>query len=151
MSYFPNKLHKTRFAELRFTMIEPGCWSFVDVSADDPAKVGSHYPTKEQLLSNLERYAAEFGCNGAAPSAKIPDAILIGTLLDALTSALPFVEDAETDPVYKPGWAKKNVQKIRDAIKQGEEFVTGKDVCACGAPIYGRMRVHHCSAGAANV
>lgn len=38
-------------------------------------------------------------------------------LLDLLARALPFVEDAETDPAYKPGHVRKLVKEIRDAIE----------------------------------
>jgi hypothetical protein len=38
-------------------------------------------------------------------------------LLDLLARALPFVEDAETDPAYKPGIVRKFAKEIRDAIE----------------------------------
>lgn len=65
------KLHKTRFSEIGFTMCAPGLWRFVDITeATDGDKnkmhvIGREYPTKEQLLLNVERYAAEYGCEGA--------------------------------------------------------------------------------------
>jgi hypothetical protein len=65
------KLHKTRFTEIGFTMVEPGCWQFVDLTdapdgdKDKMHQIGQHYPTKEQLMLNIERYAAEYGCEGA--------------------------------------------------------------------------------------
>lgn len=64
-------LHKTRFSELGFTLNSAQDWRFVDLSdAQDGNKnnmhcVGASYPSKEQLLLNLERYAAEYGCDGA--------------------------------------------------------------------------------------
>ena len=64
-------LHKTRFTEIGFTLNSPGDWRFVDLSdAQDGNKanmhcIGASYPTREQLLSNVERYAAEYGCDGA--------------------------------------------------------------------------------------
>jgi hypothetical protein len=65
------KLYKTRFTEIGFTLNWPGDWRFVDLSdAQDGNKdnmhcVGQSYPTKEQLIANIERYAAEYGCEGA--------------------------------------------------------------------------------------
>ena len=59
-------IHETRFKELGFWQIEPGCWSFVDLT-DTPAQVGAHYATKAELLANCEQYATEFGCDGATP------------------------------------------------------------------------------------
>lgn len=77
-------LHKTRFTEIGFTLNSPGDWRFVDLSdAQDGNKdhmhcVGASYPTKEQLLLNVERYAAEYGCDGAdMPNVQTPpDALL---------------------------------------------------------------------------
>lgn len=41
-------------------------------------------------------------------------------LLDAIYRALPFVEEAETDPHYKTGAAKQVVNIIRSAIGKAE-------------------------------
>ena len=79
-----NKLYKTRFTEIGFTLNSPGDWRFVDLSdAQDGNKdhmhcIGASYPTKEQLLLNVERYAAEYGCDGAnRPNVQTPpDALL---------------------------------------------------------------------------
>jgi hypothetical protein len=65
------KLHKTRFSEIGFTLNSAQDWRFVDLSdAQDGNKdhmhcIGTSYPSKEQLLLNVERYAAEYGCDGA--------------------------------------------------------------------------------------
>ena len=53
---------KTRFDEIRFHQPFPGVWRFVD--ADD-RDVGPQYATRAELLADLERYAAEYGCVGA--------------------------------------------------------------------------------------
>lgn len=46
-------------------------------------------------------------------------------LLQALLDALPFVEDAESDPCFKKGFVKKRVKAIRAAIaKAGAEGVS---------------------------
>jgi hypothetical protein len=42
-------------------------------------------------------------------------------LLDALYRALPFVEEAQTDPHYKTGAAKEVVSLIKASIVQAEE------------------------------
>lgn len=66
-----NKLYKTRFTEIGFTLNSPGDWRFVDLSdAQDGNKdhmhcVGASYATKAELLASVERYAAEYGCDGA--------------------------------------------------------------------------------------
>lgn len=98
MSYIPGPMYKTRFSELRFTMIAHGCWRFVDVmEPDNPALVGSSYPTREQLVANIERFAAEYGCEGAdktlrqTTAPEILDRAIITLVLDALYAALPDV------------------------------------------------------------
>ena len=64
-------LYKTRFTEIGFTLNSPGDWRFVDLSdAQDGNKdhmhcVGASYATKAELLASVERYAAEYGCEGA--------------------------------------------------------------------------------------
>jgi hypothetical protein len=66
-----NKLYKTRFTEIGFTLNSPGDWRFVDLSdAQDGNKdhmhcIGASYATKAELLASVERYAAEYGCDGA--------------------------------------------------------------------------------------
>lgn len=62
-------IHKTRFAELGYWMLDAGCWQVVDLTGDKPAQVGQFYPTKEALLGNLENYASEYGCELATPRA----------------------------------------------------------------------------------
>ena len=44
-----------------------------------------------------------------------------GAMLDALYRALPFIEDAETDPVYKPGAVAAVRRQILAAIKSAEQ------------------------------
>jgi hypothetical protein len=81
------KLYKTRFSEIGFTMNSPGGWRFVDLSdAQDGNKdnmhcIGASYPTKEQLLLNVERYAAEYGCDGAnKPNVQTPPNAMIAQI-----------------------------------------------------------------------
>lgn len=42
------------------------------------------------------------------------------SLLDALCTALPFVEDAEDDPCFKAGHVKKTVRHLRHVIESTE-------------------------------
>lgn len=96
MGYIHGIIHKTRFAELGFTKIEPGCWSFVDVTdRDSPNKVGSHYPSREQLVSNIERYAAEYGCEGA-------DKTLLQTRIEITPSMLSVPVTRIRDTIFIP-------------------------------------------------
>lgn len=63
------------------------------------------------------------------PDAKVDttveaDARLIAAapeLLDLLARALPFVEEAESDPAYKPGFVHKLTREIRDVIERLEQ------------------------------
>jgi len=68
-------IYKTRFKELGFWQIEPGCWSFVDLT-DTPRQVGAHYATKAELLANCEQYATEFGCEGATPKQRTAQTLI---------------------------------------------------------------------------
>lgn len=54
----------TRYPELAYESVTRGLWRFVDVSTG--SHVGPHYRTKAELLADLERFAAVFGCDGAA-------------------------------------------------------------------------------------
>lgn len=56
-------LHPTRYPELGYRKDAPDCWRFVDRSTD--ASVGLQYPTKSELLADLDRYAAVFGVAGS--------------------------------------------------------------------------------------
>ena len=79
-----NTLYKTRFTEIGFTLNSPADWRFVDLSdAQDGNKdhmhcIGASYATKAELLASVERYAAEYGCDGAdKPNVQTPpDALL---------------------------------------------------------------------------
>ena len=56
------KLHKTRYPELRYTNDAPGLWRIVDA---EEHRIGRHYPSKSELLRDLDRYAFEYGCSDA--------------------------------------------------------------------------------------
>lgn len=51
--------HSTRYRELDYQR-QGDCWRFIDTSTDN--NVGPQYPTKDELLADLEQYAANFGC-----------------------------------------------------------------------------------------
>ena len=51
-------------------------------------------------------------------------------LLDALVAALPFVEDAESDPAYKPDVVRRLTRKIRGLIAEYEERAAGRPAAA---------------------
>lgn len=53
----------TRYKELSFHEWGRGNWRLV--TTDDHATVGPHYKSKAELLADLDRYAAEYGCEGA--------------------------------------------------------------------------------------
>jgi hypothetical protein len=62
-----SRIYRTRFLELGYHNWGPGHWRFLDLSDPDgrPADVGPVYPTRAELLADLQRYAAERGCMGA--------------------------------------------------------------------------------------
>lgn len=50
----------TRFAELGYEQHGPKLWRVV--TTDTGSAVGPQYATKAELLADLERYAADYGC-----------------------------------------------------------------------------------------
>jgi hypothetical protein len=93
-------LHKLRFSEIGYTLNSPGDWRFVDLSdAQDGNKdkmhcIGASYPTKAELLTNVERYAAEYGCEGSAKTI-IPDELIARIAKDYL--GIPTLESRNSD------------------------------------------------------
>ncbi len=59
-------MSRTRFPQLGFRQDAPGVWRIVAV--EDNASVGPHYASKAELLGDLERFAAFYGCEDAAPN-----------------------------------------------------------------------------------
>lgn len=57
-------IRKTRFPELGYEQHAPGLWRII--ALDTGSAVGPHYPSKTELLADLERYAQEYGCPDAA-------------------------------------------------------------------------------------
>ncbi len=64
MKNTPPKLRPTRWLDtLAYRCEEPGLWRIYDIT-DTPARpVGPQYRSKDELLADLERYAAVFGCH----------------------------------------------------------------------------------------
>ena len=56
-------IRATRFSELGYTHVTRNLWRNVDISTGNV--VGPHYRSKAELLADLERYAALFGCCAA--------------------------------------------------------------------------------------
>ena len=78
-------IFKTQFAELGFTHVtgtQVGAgphrqiseWRFVDLTGEKPALVGGAYPSREMLVSDVTRFAHQYGCDGA-PAPEIGDLI----------------------------------------------------------------------------
>ena len=55
-------IRKTRFKELGYEKIKAGNWQFIDLTDGRRSQIGISYHSKEELLSNLTAFAAEFGC-----------------------------------------------------------------------------------------
>lgn len=62
-------MSKTRFAELGFEQVDKGLWRFV--CTESGRHCGPQYASKAELLADLERYAASYGCDGASKPAEI--------------------------------------------------------------------------------
>lgn len=78
------KPRPTRYKELGYDEVATGCWRILDLSGSEPAPVGQQYRTRTELLADLERYATEFGCNGAPEESATAKALRL--LVDAVQS-----------------------------------------------------------------
>ena len=52
----------TRFPELGYRQDGPGLWRIYALDDGRESAVGPFYPTKAELLADLDRYAREYGC-----------------------------------------------------------------------------------------
>ena len=63
--YTPGPVSRTRFPELGYQH-RGDHWRILDLTGgvrpDDAPGVGPLYPTRAELLADLDRYAAAFGC-----------------------------------------------------------------------------------------
>lgn len=55
-----DKPRPTRYKDLGFRQDAPSLWRII--AMDTLCAVGPHYKTKAELLADLDRYAAEYGC-----------------------------------------------------------------------------------------
>lgn len=110
----------TQATGLQMTRDGAGYWRHVDTNEpkqdNTPAYVGPLYATKEELLADLESYAARAGWLGGRGTA----ANALQQALEALCDALPYVEDVLSDPAqlrsFKPGTVQRHAAAIRAAI-----------------------------------
>ena len=108
LTSFP-KTHKTRFSELGYWMVEPGCWQCVDLTGENPRQTGAQYATKAELLANLEAYATEYGCENANPK---PDR----HMENALRSIAALWPEPGMCAEIAPEWVGPNDGKMRADI-----------------------------------
>lgn len=96
------------------------CWS---LSADWD---GKGYRGKEEggsyicpwAMQTRRMWAAWRDRAALTPTPPAPAAAPADEFIDALAAALPFVEDAESDAGYKPGYASKVTKRLRALIEQ---------------------------------
>lgn len=55
----------TCYPPLGYRRVDRSTWCYVDLS--DGAVIGPYYRTRTELLADLERYAAHFGCAAGSP------------------------------------------------------------------------------------
>lgn len=80
-----------------------------------------------------DRYSQDHAIQLARRAQKRVLSDLETELLELVCTALPFVEDAEADPCYKPGVARALVKRMRKAIGQADapvKMVTESPACA---------------------
>lgn len=65
---------QTRYVELGYRLDSPRNWRIVD--KDSGSSVGPSYGSKGELLADLDRYAANFGCTDAIARANTVEAEL---------------------------------------------------------------------------
>lgn len=56
------KPRPTRYKELGYWQAGPGLWRILDLTDGAPSEVGPFYRSKVELLTDLARYARQFGC-----------------------------------------------------------------------------------------
>jgi hypothetical protein len=100
---------KTRYPELMYRQAFPGVWRFVGDGCD----IGPQYPTKAELLADLDRFAAEYGCDGA-----LDEASALRTRVAKLEEALrEIIHESEHTPHSWKERADRNAETARAALK----------------------------------
>ena len=60
----PFKRYRTRFTELDYSRHAQGLWRVI--ATDTGQAIGPHYASKAELLTDLTRYATDYGCEGTS-------------------------------------------------------------------------------------
>lgn len=68
----PFPARPTRYKELGYRKDGPMLWRICDLTGERAQAIGAHYATKAELLADLDRYAAEYGCDGTTHAAPSP-------------------------------------------------------------------------------
>ena len=119
---------RTRFSDLSYRCDAPGLWRIV--ATDTDSSIGPYYASKAELLSDLERYAKEYGCPEAGVSEYIsPDAVLHSLradnarLREALEHAIPMLEHVvlHGNIFGFDGWKVQGVASMIRAVLAGKD------------------------------
>jgi hypothetical protein len=95
---------KTRYKELEYRKDGPTLWRICETpSSEANSAIGPHYRTKAELLADLERFAAEFGCEDAQ---KVP----------TMTNSEP--EYTHTEPILA---YRQELETELEALLNGDE------------------------------
>ena len=97
---------KTRYPELMYRQAFPGVWRFVGDGCD----IGPHYASKSELLADLDRFAAEYGCDGALDEAS------------ALRTRVARLEAEKDATVTALRVAKSEVADLRAALEKVRDY-----------------------------
>lgn len=90
----PFPARPTRYKELGYRKDGPMLWRICDLTGERAQAVGAYYATKAELLADLDRYAAEYGCDGTTHAAPTSDA---KSPLDVIAALLPYAESRAED------------------------------------------------------
>lgn len=113
----------TRFAELNYRNVDRGLWRIVDVSTG--SDIGPHYRTREELLSDLERFADLFGCTFNPDTAP---ALNIGSVVEVHKRTIRggyYLDNGQWCETYLPGGKWK--------VTHLDSNTTARVVCADGS------------------
>jgi len=116
----------TRYPEIGYRKEGPA-WRFVDMSTD--SAVGPQYPTKAEMLADLQRYAEQFG---AAPITVSPQSAAIADaapqLLEAVLRFRHAIAVAGTSKAAREALAASH--DVMEVLKAAGAVVNGKVVAA---------------------